>query len=463
MADQYDVVVVGGGAVGENAAGRCAQHGLTVAVVEEHLLGGECSYYACMPSKALLRPGEVMDAVRRVPGAREAVTGELDAASALRRRDKLASYWDDGGQQEWVAGQGIDLFRGHGRLTGERAVEVADEHGSRRLLHAHRAVVLATGSRAAVPPVEGIGDIGVWDSRDITTAREVPERLVVLGGGVVGVEMAQAWRTLGARIVLVEMAERLLSAEEPFAGAEVAEALRELGVEVYTGTQVTSVSRASGDGPVTATLDGGPTVEADEFVVAVGRSAITEDLGLDTVGLEPGGYLETDDSLRVRGVEGDWLYAVGDCNGRNLLTHMGKYQARIAGDVIAGKPNVARADHGITPRVVFTTPLVGAVGLTEAGARASGYRIDTVSHDTGGVAGAVTKGGGLSGTSKLVIDTDRRMLLGATFTGPAADELVHAATIAIAGEVPLDTLWHAVPSFPTVSEVWLRLLESYGL
>ncbi|SNR42035.1 dihydrolipoamide dehydrogenase [Haloechinothrix alba] len=461
---EYDVIVLGGGAVGENAAARPVGHGLSAAVVEEHLLGGECSYYACMPSKALLRPGEVLDAVRRVPGAREAVTGQIDTAEALRRRDKLTSGWDDSGQEDWVRGEGIALYRGHGRLVGEREVEVTDESGGTSRLRATRAVVLATGSRAAVPPIDGLRETRTWDSRDITTAKEVPERLVILGGGVVGVEMAQAWRSLGSReVTLIEMADRLLGPEEPFVGAELADALRESGVDVRTGTQATGVRRPADDAPVTVTTSDGAEVTADELVVAVGRAPITDDIGLETVGLEPGKYVHTDDQLRVLGVDGDWLYAVGDCNGRNLLTHMGKYQARVAGDVIAGKRAVAHADHNATPRVVFTTPLVGAVGLTEATARERGHRVVTVTHDTGAVAGAVTKGAGLSGTSKLVIDDDRRMVLGATFTGPAADELLHSATVAVAGEVPVDRLWHAVPSFPTVSEVWLRLLEKYGL
>lgn len=464
MAETFDVVVIGGGAVGENAAARPAAHGLKVALVEEHLLGGECSYYACMPSKALLRPGEALEAVKRVPGAREAVTGGLDVDEVLARRDALASYWDDTGQAEWVESEGITLVRGHGRLTGERAVEVVEPGGATRSLQARRAVVVATGSRAAIPPIDGVADTRLWDSRDITTAKEVPERLVLIGGGVVGVEMAQAWRWLGAgEVTIVEMADRLLSLEEPFAGEELAEALRGQGIDVRTGSQVTAVSRPADDAPVTATLADGSQLTADELVVAVGRQPITEDVGLDTVGLKPGTYIATDDQMRARGVDGEWLYAVGDCNGRNLLTHMGKYQARVAGDVIAGHSARAWADHGVTPRVVFTDPIVAAVGLTEAGARDQGLNVTSVSHGTGAVAGAVAKGEGISGTSQLVIDDDRRVVVGATFTGPGVEELVHAATIAIAGQVPVDTLWHAVPSFPTVSEVWLRMLEAYGL
>lgn len=464
MTETYDVVVIGGGAVGENAAARPAAHGLEVALVEEHLLGGECSYYACMPSKALLRPGEALEMVNRVPGAREAVTGGLDVDEALARRDALASHWDDTGQAEWVASEGITLIRGHGRLAGERAVEVAELGGATRSLEARRAVVVATGSRAAVPPIDGMDDVRVWDSRDITTAKEVPERLLILGGGVVGVEMAQAWRWLGAReVTIVEMADRLLPPEEPFAGVELAEALRRQGIEVRTNARMTAVARSADDAPVTATLDDGAQLTGDELVVAVGRQPITDDVGLDRVGLQPGTYLATDNQMRVRGVDGGWLYAVGDCNGRNLLTHMGKYQARVAGDVIARQPAQAWADHGVTPRVVFTDPIVAAVGWTEADARDQGLNVTTVSHGTGAIAGAVAKGEGIQGTSQLVIDNDRRVVVGATFTGPGIEELLHAATIAVAGQVPVEALWHAVPSFPTISEVWLRMLESYGL
>lgn len=464
MAAEFDVVVIGGGSTGENAAARPAEGGLSVALVENELLGGECSYWACMPSKALLRPGEAVEATRRTPGARAAVTGEIDVDEALARRDALASGWDDTGQADWVTGQGITLYRGKGRLAGERTVEVERSDGTTETLTARRAVVVATGSLAAIPPIDGLADVNPWDNREITTAKEVPERLLVIGGGVVGTEMAQAWRSLGAeQVTVVEMTDRLLPPEEPFAGQELADALREQGIDVRTNAKLTAARRDGEDGPVTITLDDGSELVGDELVVATGRRPRTDDIGVDTVGLEPGRYLATDDQLRVDGVDGGWLYACGDVNGRNLLTHMGKYQARIAGDVILGKDAAAWADHTATPRVVFTDPQVAAVGLTEADARDQGLNVDTVTHGTGAVAGAVVLGEGVKGTSKLVIDTDRRVLVGATFTGPGVGELLHSATIAIAGAVPLEGLWHAVPSFPTVSEVWLKMLEAYGL
>jgi dihydrolipoamide dehydrogenase len=463
--DEYDVIVLGAGPSGENAAARAAAGALETAIVEPHLAGGECSYYACMPSKALLRPGQALDEAGRVPGASAAVTGELDVDDALARRNELASHWQDDGQVDWAQGEGIAFVRGHGRLAGERRVEVTGDEGGVQSLTARRAVVIATGTEAAIPPIDGLAEARPWDNTQATTAKEVPRRLLVLGGGVVGVELAQAWHSLGAEeVTIVEQKQRLLPGEEPFVGHELAEALQGQGIAVRTGQSVTAVSRPSRDAPVTATLDDGTRLTGDEILVAVGRRPNTADLGLETVGLERGASIAVDDQLRATSVDGEWLYAVGDVNGRTLLTHMGKYQARTAGDHIAGKSASAWADHRTVPRAVFTDPQVAAVGLTEQGARAAGMRVTAVTHDTGAIAGSVLLGNGVKGTSQLVIDDERRVVVGATFTGPSiVGELLHSATIAVVGEVPVDTLWHAVPSFPTVSEVWLRLLEAYGL
>jgi len=450
------VVVVGGGPAGENAAGRCADAGLRVALVERELVGGECSYWGCIPSKTLLRPGDVVAAARRVPGAAEAVTGAIDVHAALARRDRATSNWDDAGQAPWLDSKHITLVRGSARLDGERAVVV----DATRRLEAARAVVLATGSSAARPPIPGLADAGAWDNRDATAAKEIPRRLLVLGGGAIGVEMAQAFRRLGAEeVTVVEGGPRLLAREEPFAGEELRAALEAEGVAVVVGHAMTEVRRNGADGPVRALLDDGRELVGDELLVAVGRRPATGDLGLETVGLEPGRFVEVDERLRARGVPGEWLYAVGDCNGRALLTHMGKYQARIAADVILGRDV---ADRAPVPRVTFTDPQVCAVGMTEADARAAGLATRVVSYPTGGVAGAYTQGDGVAGTCQLVVDEARRVLVGATFTGPGVQELLHSATVAVAAGVPLDALWHAVPSFPTVSEVWLRLLEAYG-
>jgi dihydrolipoamide dehydrogenase len=462
MSETFDVVIIGAGPAGEIVGERAVKAGLTAVVVERDLVGGECSYWACMPSKALLRPGEALRAVRRVPGAREAVTGEIDLVEALKRRDSMISDLDDKWQVKWLDDTNISLIRGHARITGEKFVEVTHEDGSVTEVVASKAVVIATGSISASPPIPGLAESEPWDSRVITNLAEPPESLIIIGGGVVGVEMAQAWKDLGTKdVTIVERESRLLAREEAFAGEYIQKVFTEqYGIKVLTEADCTKVERENGKAVITCD---GTRIEADEILVATGRRANTSDIGLDKVGLEPGGFVSVDDQMRVTAVDGGWLFAVGDANGRSLLTHDGKYQARIAGDVIGGIDIHAYGDVMASPRVVFTDPNVAAVGLSEAAATEKGLNVKTVEYGFGWTAGAATFAEGIEGKVRIVVDEDSRTIVGATFVGPGSGEMLHAATIAIVSKITLDDLWHATPAFPTISEFWLRLLEAYGL
>ena len=446
----FDAVVIGAGPAGEVAAGRLGQAGLDVALVEEHLVGGECGYYACMPSKALLRPGELLGEARRVPGLR--VDG-LDPAAVLARRDEVVANLDDSGQLPWLEERYVTVVRGHARFEGERRVQVGED-----VLVARKAVVVATGSGPVMPPIPGLAESRPWSNREATNARAAPESLVVLGGGVVGVELAQAWSSLGTRVIVLEGAGRVIVREEPFASAEVEAALVEAGVEVRKGARAIGVSR---DAEVEVALEDGTTARGAELLVAVGRRPRTDELGLEAIGLEPGKPVEVGSNLRSSRHE--WLYAIGDANGRALLTHMGKYQGRLAADAILGKRVEVRSDGPLSPRVIFTDPQVAAVGHTLSSAEAAGMVVRSVDVPTGSSAGAAFVGRGTAGTSRLVIDDNRGVIAGATFVGFEVGEMLHAATIAVVCEVPLERLVHAVPSFPTRSELWLALLEAAGL
>ena len=467
---EIDVIVIGAGASGENVADRVVQGGLTAVLIEAELVGGECSYWACMPSKALLRPGTALHAAQTVPGASETIAQTLDAAAVLKRRDTFTANWQDDSQVEWVDGAGIELIRGRARIAAPRSVEVAGLDGNSYALKARHAVVLASGSAPNTPPVEGLADTPFWGTREATSAREVPGRLAVLGGGVSGTELAQAFARLGSAVTLVARSG-LLGSVPPEAAQLVAAGLRADGVEIHLNTKTESV-RQNDDGSLT-----------DRLLVSTGRRPALDGLGLENAGLTARDgkplTLSTDSTGLVSAAagsdQGPWLYAIGDAAGKALLTHQGKYEARATGAAIAarakgelqGAPEpwsryAQTADEHAVPNVVFTDPEVASVGRSVEQARKDGYNVSSVELPIA-VAGSSLHADNYEGWAQLVIDEDRKVLLGATFAGPDVAEMLHAATIAVVGQVPLDRLWHAVPSYPTISEVWLRLLEKYGL
>lgn len=450
MVQTFDVVVIGAGPVGENLA-QYATEGtdLTAVLIEQELLGGECSYYACMPSKALLRPVDVVETAHHLPG----VTGaQLDRDALLRRRDYWVSDYDDAGQVAWAEGAGFTVLRGHGRVTGERQVTVSTGDGD-IVVEARHSVVIATGSEPTVP--ELYTGVAAWGSRDATGVREVPARLVIIGGGVVACEAATWLRALGSRVTVLVRGDRLLDRAEPAASEHVLQALTEAGVTVRFGVRVsecvrtevadTGLGRIHG-GPVTLRL-GDEELEADELLLATGRRPRLDDLGLpDDAGEAP-----------------DWLIAVGDASGEAPLTHWGKYRARVLGEQIAaaatGRTPQVVPEHVPVPQVVFTSPQVAWVGLTEQAARDGGYDVAAIEVPWGSAGGAALLREEAHGLAKLVVDRATHRVLGATFVGPEAGELLQAATIAIVGQVPTEVLRHAVPSYPTASELWLRLLD----
>ncbi|MBG6217942.1 dihydrolipoamide dehydrogenase [Arthrobacter sp. CAN_A6] len=465
-----DVIVIGAGAVGENAAGRVVQAGLSAVLIESDLVGGECSYWACMPSKALLRPPAALAAARSLPGAREAATGSLDAQQVLDRRTEFTSNWDDSSQADWAENAGITLMRGRARITGEREVEITSD-GDATTVRARHAVVLASGSTPIEPAIDGLADLPFWGTREATSAKEVPASLTVLGGGVAGVELAQAFSRLGAEVTVVARSGILESYPEE-ASRLVSKGLEKEGITLLTNTETAAVSQNE-SGHFTLTLNDGRTVTSEKLLVSTGRHPNTSGLGLEHLGLDPKA-LDSDDTGRVTGA-GGWLYAVGDAAGKVLLTHQGKYEARATGDAIvaraAGKLGDAAGDWTkytstansyAVPQVVFTDPEIAMVGRTLEQARKAGVNASETSLAIE-VGGSALHSDGYEGWAQMVVDEDRKVLVGMTFAGPDVAELLHAATIAIVGEVPLDRLWHAVPSYPTISEVWLRLLEKYGL
>ncbi|MFA5572508.1 MAG: NAD(P)/FAD-dependent oxidoreductase [Crenarchaeota archaeon] len=471
---EFDVIVIGSGPSGRNVSTKLAEKKLSVSIIESELVGGDCHYWACIPSKALLRPPEALQEAKAVPGAKQAIKGSLSNEDVFKRRDFLVDNWVDNRLQKSLEQRGITVLHGKGRLNGTKKVAVLQSNGAQTELVAKIAVVLATGSSAAMPNIQGLTEVRPWISRDITSAKAVPASLAIIGGGIVACEMASAWSALGTQVTIIEHGERLLNRYEPFVGKQIMAIFQSKGINAFTKTNVQKVKRGQ-QNYIELVLGNGNLLVAEELLVAAGRQPNTQDLGLETVNLTPGNWVEVDDRCLVKGVNGQWLYAVGDINHRALVTHAGKYQAKIcAHNILTHQTGaeqkssvwskiMARSDLFALPQVIFTDPQVAMVGLTEENALNSGLKVHAVDYDLAKLAGAKLHSDEYHGQARIVVDGDRQVLVGATFIGPQVGELLHAATVAIVGEVQLDRLWHVIPAFPTISEVWLGLLESYGI
>jgi len=436
--EQVDVVVLGMGPGGEDVAGRLAEAGLSVAGVEANLLGGECPYWGCVPSKMMIRAGNLLAEARRVPGM--AGTSQVQAdwgPVAARIRLEATDDWDDKVAVDRFVGKGGRFFRGRGRFVGPGRVTVGDVE-----LIASRGIVMATGTRPSAPPIPGLADTPYWTNHEAIEATEVPASLVVIGGGAVGLELAQVFARFGARVTVLEVADRLLALEEPESSDLVDSALSREGVDVRTGVTIDAVAHDPSGFTVTV---GGEPVHGERLLVATGRRADLSELGLDTVGLDPTArFVDVDERVRA----GENLWAVGDVTGRGAFTHVAMYQARIAAADVLGKPHSPASYHAL-PRVTFTDPEVGGVGLTEAQARESGIAVRTAQYDLPtSTRGWIHKTGN-EGFIKLVEDVDRGVLVGATSAGPAGGEVLGALAVAVHAQVPVDALATMIYAYPT--------------
>ena len=442
--DRYDVVVIGAGPGGNGAAGRLADEGLRVAMVEDELVGGECPFWACIPSKALLRPVEAVGESNHVAGVEAKVAS---TQAVLEYRDYMNSGLDDTGKAKAFGDRGVDVVRGRGRLDGPGRVVVGE-----RVLEADH-VILATGTVSRIPDIDGLEGSGYWTNREATSMSEVPDSAVVLGGGPVGIELSQAMSRLGSSVTLVHSPDRLLPREEPAVGDLLAPLLSDEGIELKLGARAVAVE-AGADGRSTVRLEDGGKVSGHRIVVAIGRDPRTTDLGLETVGIEPGKRgIEVDEHCRA--AEG--VYAIGDVTGVAPFTHVASYQARIACADILGSPRPA--DYKAIPRVVFCDPEVACVGLTSEQAREQGIEAVTASSDLSATDRTETYGRGLSGGFGVIADPRREVLVGAWAVGPLAGEWIHQAVLAVKAEVALPVLLDSVSQFPTFSELFRATLE----
>lgn len=465
--DDFDVVVMGGGVGGVAAVRKLAAVGLAVALVEDRLVGGECHYFGCNPSKTLLRPIEVFNLANTVPGVREGLWADgVDVAAVFAKRDVLIEHLSDEDRTTSLQQAGAAVFHGVGRLSGERTVRVAYPDHTETVLTARHAVVVATGTRPNIPEIPGLADARPWTNRDLTTMTEVPPRTLVVGGGPVSVEFATILTGLGSAVTLLVRDETVLSGCEPEARELVVQSLRDTGVKIHFQTELSAVARPVAGGPVTATFND-QTIEVDEIVLAAGRCVNTDDIGLESVGLRSGEYVEVNDHLEAVGVTGGWLYALGDTTGRARLSHISTYHGRLVAEIIAARVagrelsenELAAHDVGRLAQVIYTEPQVVRVGRTEDQARADGFAVRT---RTACYPGTLTflalYRDDFSGWAKLVIDAETNTLLGATFVGPQFSELAQAATLAVVAKVPVTLLRHAVAPHPTVNQVWDLLL-----